>query len=76
MKAIKDCKLNVNIELHNFSYGNFYSWEIYNGEYFKNIIGICEICSYKYFKTRVGAIKSFKTFAKLNGIENYSIKEN
>ena len=29
---------------------------------------------FKEYKTRVGTIKSFKKFAKLNGIGNYSIK--
>ena len=74
MKALKDCKWEVEIEIDSMKYleGDYY--------YFVAISG--ENCGYtekifsgeKDFKTRVGAINNFKKFAKLNGITNYKIK--
>ena len=69
MKTIKDCK-----EVHLL---HIHRWE--RPEWWWNIpakaVGLEGDLYCRSYKTRQGAMNNFKKFAKLNGIENYSIKE-
>ncbi|MFW9872176.1 MAG: hypothetical protein ACFFG0_03665 [Candidatus Thorarchaeota archaeon] len=74
MKAIKDAKWDIDIKNIN---GKTYFW----GASTKEIVGLdiffegCKFIGLETFETKKGAIDNWKKFAKLNGIENYEIKE-
>ena len=71
MKAIKDCELKIKIiTFTNFDKTKDYWWYTYGKSF-----GIDGCLESKTFKAKQKAIDNFKEFAKLNGIENYSIKE-
>ena len=69
MKAIKDCKWEV--EMCNI-YVEGWCWYA-SASANTGLENLLE--SIDYFETERRAINNFKRFAKLNGIENYSIKE-
>ena len=72
MKAIKDCKWKVEIATFTKYDGTKEYWWVFQGE----PIGIDGYLESETFPTKQGATNNFKKFAKLNGITNYTIKEN